>query len=382
MIRRKYLLTVLILFVGFISCKKATQYHAVLYFTGTDQAPEIKFTVDASSAMGISVTSSYKVEKDITVNIKIKPEMVDSYNSLNGTAYQFLPAGSYNFAATSVTIKNGTNVSDPAMFSIVTLVDFKEGITYCVPITITDVVGDIPVLESSRTMYLIIKRVIITQAVSLAPNYFTVPGFQTATALSSVPKITMECRVFVNQFQTANPFISSIMGIEENFLLRFGDVSIANNQVQLAGGLINTKKFPVTGSVYFLTGQWYHVAIVYNGTSMTLYINGVRDNYTDAETGGINLTDTYMGGFHIGQSAGGRTLKGYVSEARVWTRALTATELQNNLCYVDPASPGLLAYWRFNGDATGANVTDLTGHGYTAVATSAISWVAGVRCPN
>jgi len=188
--------------------------------------------------------------------------------------------------------------------------------------------------------------------------------------------------VFVNSFQTVNPFISSVIGIEENFLLRFGDVSVANNQLQLAGGLISGNKYPITSKTYFSTGQWYHVAAVYNGSTNSLYVNGVLDNYTDAQAGGVNLTDTYSGGFHIGFSAGGRLLNGYVSEARVWTTALTANQLQNNLCYVDPTSKDLLAYWRFNAVDQNGNVTDLTGHGYTATAAKPVAFVAGVRCPN
>lgn len=377
-----YLLPVFLLIAGlFTGCKKGVDYHPALFFTGTELIPETKFTIDGPASIGVSVTSSVKVDRDINVTIDVKPELVDAYNEEKGTAYEFLPAGSYDLETNSVVIKNGLSVSDPAKFSVLSLADFEEGITYCVPITITNTDGDIPVLEASRTIYLIIKQTIITRAAVLSPNYFSVPSFQTTPALASVPKLTMECRVLVNQFTTANPFISSVMGIEENFLLRFGDVSIANNQLQLAGGLVNTKKFPVTSKGFFATGQWYHVAVVYDGARMNLYVNGVLDNYTDAESGGINLTDSYSGGFQIGFSAGGRKLNGYVSEARVWTRALSPTELQNNLCYVDPASNGLLAYWRFNGDATGNNVTDLTGHGHTAVGLNPISWVTGVRCP-
>ncbi len=40
----------------------------------------------------------------------------------------------------------------------------------------------------------------------------------------------------MNGWKTTSPFISTVMGIEENFLLRFGDVNIDPNQLQLAGG--------------------------------------------------------------------------------------------------------------------------------------------------
>jgi hypothetical protein len=380
----QYLPFLLALLIGIgTGCKKGADYQDKLYFTGTEQSPEVRFTVDGPSDVGISVTSSARVTKDIKVSIKVDPSLLDSYNKLQGTAYQLLPEGSYALPVNSITIKAGSTTSESAKFSVLSLDNFKEGVTYCVPVTIVGVDADMPVLNASRTEYLIINRTIITQAAVLSPNYFTVAKFQTEASLASVPKLTMECRVLVNQFTTANPFISSLIGIEENYLLRFGDVSIANNQLQLAGGKVGDKKYPVTSKAFFATSQWYHIAVVYDGARNNVYVNGVLDNYTDAQAAGVNLTDSYSGGFHIGFSADGRLLNGYVSEARVWTRALTAKELQNNLCYVDPTSKDLLAYWRFNGaDQAGTGITDLTGHGYTAVASRAISWVPGVRCPN
>ena len=58
-------------------------------------------------------------------------------------------------------------------------------------------------------------------------------------------------------------------------------------------------------------------------------------------------------------------------------------DLKNNMCYVDPATDGLLAYWRFNEKADGKKVEDdLTGHGYKATySSSAMKWVDNVRCP-
>lgn len=381
MLKSKYFFIALLAITGcFTACKKAAEFEDAIYFTGTEQSPETKFTIDGPSAVALTVSSSAKVSSDVNVNMKIDSALVASYNKQKGTAYEFLPAGSYNLENSTVAITQGTSVSGAARFSVLSLANFKDGVTYCVPVTINDAGGS-KVLESSRTIYVIINRTIITPAAVLSPNYFTVPSFLTATTLSSVPRVTFECRIFVNAFQTANPFISSIMGIEENFLLRLGDVSIANNQLQLAGGIIAGKSHPVTSKTFFATGQWYHVAMVYNNSTISLYVNGVLDNYTDAGSGGVNLTDSYSGGFHIGFSAGGRLLNGYVSEARVWSKALTAAELQNNLCIIDPASRDLIAYWRFNAvDATG-NATDLTGHGYTAVAARTTSFVQGIRCP-
>ena len=381
--KTKYLFTILIVLASLLTgCHKAAQYRDVIYFTGTEASPVTKLTIDGPSSLGVSVTSSTKVNKDVTVGIKIRPELVASYNEMTGKTYEFPPDGSYDLSADNVIIANGSNVSGSARFSILSLANFTEGTIYCVPISITSTDGDISVLEASQTIYVIVNRTIITQAVSLSPNYFTVPSFQTDPSLSSVSSLTMECRVLVSKFQTANPYISSVIGIEENFLIRFGDVSITNNQVQIGPGVIGKNKYFVTSNASFSTNQLYHVAAVYSGSTISLYVNGILDNYTNVVPGSVNLTDVYSGGFHIGFSAGGRLLTGYVSEARVWTRALTASELQENLCYVDPTSKGLLAYWRFNSADASGNITDLTGHGYTAVAAKAIVWVPGVRCPN
>ena len=75
--------------ISFMACRKGADYHPALYFTNTDQSPAIKFTVDGPTGFGVSVSSSIKVNQDITVNIHIKPELVTVYNDLKGTTYNF-----------------------------------------------------------------------------------------------------------------------------------------------------------------------------------------------------------------------------------------------------------------------------------------------------
>jgi len=381
MMKTKYSLVIIIAAVFISGCQKSLPYSDVIFFTGTETTPETKFTLDEPASIGISVTSSAKMEKNISVSIEIEPGMIAAYNDLTGNSYEFLPAGSYELSSNRVVIENGSYVSESAWFSVISLDQFAEGVIYCVPITITDVDHDIDVLEASQTKYLIINKTIITQAVNLNNSTYFAVDFESDLTLSYVPALTFECRVYMDGFQTSNPYISTVMGIEESFLLRFGDVSVANNQLQLAGGLISGKKYPVTSKTFFSTGRWYHIAAVYNGSTISLYVDGVLDSYTDAQSGGADLTYNYNGNFYFGYSAGGRRLRGYISEARVWTRALTAAELQSNLCYVNPDSNGLLGYWRFDTIDENGNLPDLTGNGFDAVPNNEVTWVGGVRCP-
>lgn len=382
MMKAKHILILLAVMAGFISgCQKSLPYNDVIYFSGTETTPETRFTIDAPSSIGLSVTSSAKMDQDVSVSIQVEPDLVASYNALTGKSYEFLPAGSYELSTGDLIIGKGSYVSESALFSITSLDQFTEGTIYCVPIVIKETDFDIDILEASRIKYLIIDKTIITQAVNLNNSTSFAVDFESDPTLSYVPALTMECRVFMTGFQTSNPYISSVMGIEECFLLRFGDVSVANNQLQLAGGLVSGKKYPVTSKTFFTTGRWYHIATVYNGSKISLYVDGVLDSYTDAQAGGIDLTYNFAGNFYIGYSAGGRRLKGYISEARVWTRALSSSELQSNLCFVNPTAQGLLAYWRFSSVDSNGNVPDLTGHGFDAVPANAITWVDGVRCP-
>ncbi len=371
-------LVVLIFLAGgflFTGCQNADKFQDVLYFTGTENSATTRYSVEGPSEIGLSVTASRKVDSDIKISLKTTPELVEAYNKLNNKLYQPLPAGSYELSSSTLTMEAGENVSGRIRLIIKSLEDFQEGVTYCMPVSIVGAEGDLPVLEASRTIYIVINRTIITHAASLTSNYFKVP-FSENAALASVPQVTMEARLYVHNFQSRNPFISSVMGIEENFLLRFGDVNIDKSQLQLAGG-----GYPITSNIQFETGKWYHVAVAYDGSQIKLYINGDLNGTVDAPRGNIDLTDSYSGGFHIGYSAGGRYLDGMISEVRVWTRALTQTELANNMCYVDIESAGLLAYWRFN-EGEGSDVADWSGNGWHIKANRQVTWVEGVRCPD
>lgn len=359
----------------FASCQKAAEFQDVIYITGTDESNTKMLTVDGlQGEIGISVRASSPAQTNIIVGLSANPGLVEKYNKENKKNYAVMPEGDYELSASEVIIKTGAYISDnPVKLSILTTERFEEGKTYLVPVSISSVEGgDMPVLETSRTVYIVVNKTIITTVASLSGSrYFTAP-FEGVAALSSLSAVTYETRVYINKFASRSPFISSVMGIEENFLMRFGDVNIDPAQLQLAGG-----GYPVTSTEPLSTGRWYHLAIVFDGATIKMYIDGQLNASREAPRGGVGLAS---GGFFIGRSAGGRPLDGMISECRVWSKALSQFEIQNNICYVDPTTPGLIAYWRFN-HTEGKVATDYSGNGYDATANNDVTWIPGIRCP-
>lgn len=369
------LILLITLFISlFSACKNAEDLEDVLYFTGTETSPVSQYTIDGPTDIGITVSSSCLASSEQKINISVATEKLEEYNHTNGKTYKGLPEESYKLSSESILLKAGENVSEQLILSLLNTSKFEEGAVYCLPLTISNVEGGMPVLESSRTIYIVLNQTIITQAA--ASKNMPIP-FEDDPSLASVPQVTMEARVMVTKFASSNPYISTVMGVEEEFLLRFGDVTIEPNQLQLAGG-----GYPVTAKTEFETNKWYHLAVVFDGSTIKLYVNGELDGQTDAPRGPIVLCGkTDKRRFCIGGSLNSRLLNGYISEVRVWKKALSQSQIQNNMCYVSPDNyKDMIAYWRFNDGADAEVIKDWTGNGWD-INTTISNWVEGVKCP-
>lgn len=370
----KYLYIFLLLTGLIYSCKEADGFEDKIYFSDAQASNTKVFSIyEAPQKFPITISSSSVVAKDTHVTIRVTEEQIDQYNRLHRTAYELLPAEYYQISSYSLTIEQGKASTQAAYL---TVFELPMGSNYILPLEIAGTDGDLQVLKASSMLFLAFKPGIITPAANISNSYLRISQFAKEDKLKEVKALSYEARVKVKAWSQASHKISTLMGIEENFLLRFGDVNIEANQLQLAGG-----KYPLTSNTRFGLDTWYHIAVVYDGANITLYVNGKEDNSVKAPRGPINLTDTWAKGFHIGYSADGRYLNGTVSECRVWTKALTATEVNSNMCYVDPETPGLLAYWKFN-EGAGVNIKDYGPYNYSAnMSLSIPRWEAGVRCP-
>lgn len=151
--------------------------------------------------------------------------------------------------------------------------------------------------------------------------------------------------------------LSTLLGVEGLFLLRLGDVGVPWNQIQLATNYGN-----FTDSKLQLTelNRWYHLAVTWDNGSYKFYIDGklIASDYAYYNTT-PNFGVTYPGyetdsnrAFWIGYAYNAdRYFPGYMSEVRIWNRALSEEEIntKNHFYQVEPASEGLVGYWKLNG---------------------------------
>ena len=347
------------------SCQKSIIDKEGLYQNGivafqSNSTGELAAFLEEDGPITFTLASSTKLDKDVTVNFEpVRDQAVlEAFNKAQGTGYWLLPEENYTLDKHSAVIKAGNAVSEPVSMQV-SIDGFKNGVIYCLPLKITGTSSSMTAIPGQEYAYVVIRGYVYASAANLpGGSYFEMPSTVSDPALS-LEVCTMEIRVKANSWASANPYISSLIGVEENFLLRFGDISCDPNQLQLAGQGVS-----ITSNAHFDTGKWYHVAVVADGIKQTcdLYINGELDSSTAMGGKGINLGKVYNSKFAIGMSEKGRYLNGQVSEARVWGRLLTPTELMNNQCsIVDPVKEAqenkLLGYWKLDAENRGKDLT-------------------------
>ena len=203
------------------------------------------------------------------------------------------------------------------------------------------------------------------------------------SVLNPTSAITVEAWIYANSWKPqiwAGTIVGKQVGSpDRGYCLTVGEGGKAEFTVA-----IDNSWQKATSPAVLTLAAWHHVAGVYDGTTISIYINGVLQNSTpytgtiDASTG----TD-----LNIGENPtwSGRVFNGRIDEVRIWNIARSQTEIFDNMTVnIDPATTGLMGYWKFD-DATGATLTDATpnaNHGTLTNMDTDNAWVAGFFIPS
>jgi len=158
-------------------------------------------------------------------------------------------------------------------------------------------------------------------------------------------------------------------GVNNGWDLRAGDGGKAEFSISLNGSSV-----VATTPAIMQLGQWYHLAGVYKGDSVLVYINGVMQAATPA-TGTI----TPLAGaakLYFGACPGfaGRNFAGKIDEVRIWDNARTKLQIDNNLCNeITVPQAGLVGYFKSN-EGSGTTTANSAGVGNNGTL-SAATWV-------
>lgn len=226
-------------------------------------------------------------------------------------------------------------------------------------------------VASKQTSYFVVRgAALINVVANINENYCSLKDAGSATSLGSMSQVTVEALVKIDEF---GKLISTVMGIEGNFLLRIGDAGVPDNQLQIA-----TSNGNVTDAAWqFDTNKWIALAVTFDSSTgaVNVYFDGVKKGSTQT-VGYRRAVNWNSGSFYIGKSYDdARYLDGCISEARVWNKILDEEILKDpsHPYTVDPESEGLVSYWKFN-EGSGLLIHDYA-NGYDLICNSAPTWI-------
>ncbi|HJD76681.1 MAG TPA: DUF1735 and LamG domain-containing protein [Bacteroides reticulotermitis] len=335
------------------------------------------------SSYSFTASAASRVQQDETVTFEVDRSLVEYYNTNRGGSYVVLPTNAdVTVEGLNTTIPVGEQKSSEVKVTLNSLTNLTEGTTYMLPITMKEVSIGLQPKANYNTVYLIVdypKATVPTDPGDYTPddpsgkfaaldisnsqsysNYYFAEAKQTV-----LTNFTYEIKINAKELSGISRFFS--FNGSNTVMFRFGEGGVANRLQYCTGAGGN--HFATTT---FEPGRWYMLSLTYNGSKLTMYVDGVKDSEQT-----VSSYSTVFKGVEIGMSWAGypssQVFKGSISEARVWNRVLNEYELVDGICRVDPKSQGLVAYWKLN-EGSGYIFHDATGNGYT------IDWSDTWRC--
>ena len=331
----------------------------IALITGTDASPISKDQILADEipiSYNFSVSLTGVAQEDVQVHIAYDSLAVVRYNAVNKTNYAAVASNTFVINDEFVTIKKGTATSP---MTSVTLRDnsfIQEGVNYVIPLAVAYMDGGkADILDASKNLFIKIGKTMETFSLDI-------PGIGVYSTHSlgagySLNTWTLEIKAHpYNMKSRGNDQLCRFCCWDEagggQVLLRFNENGKPWKTLDIVAPsgryVTGSTGDPATGS--FEQNQWYMISIVWDGSNMSVYINGEKDTPTENSVSGNQAFN--LNRFEIGMSWGGygssQSYTGRMAEMRIWNIARSASDIASTQCSVDPKSEGLVGYWKMN----------------------------------
>lgn len=362
--------------VAFTGCKNEdpAEHHFdnKLYISSAQLTDDLLIRDDiVSDSRTISARLALPAPEDVTVTFEGRPDMAARYNMVYGDNAVGLPAEYFSIPEKVISIGKGNVTGNDIVVNFTNTNELNGDLRYVLPVTVADIQG-ISLLESTRTVYFVFKGAALINVVAdISEMYFPV-NWSSSVNVSGLKTITVEALVRSSDWEAGRGnALSSVFGIEGNFLIRIGDADRPRNQLQLVNPNGN---WPSPNAAPGLpVNEWIHIAVVWDATTgeRIYYQDGEVVASDNAASGSVSLNS----GCYVGKSYDdSRWLPGEISELRIWNIQRTQEQIASSMYTVDPTTPGLLAYWKFN-EGSGNVINDATGNGTNLTGEGTPTWV-------
>jgi hypothetical protein len=294
----------------------------------------------------LNVNMAAPVDYEVKVTYGVTPEKLEEYKAIYGGQPELLPEENYNFDENKATIFPGGVTSSDASITFSGILSLDDSKVYVLPVSIVNT--PVPALASRTTTYFVFRgAALINTVANMTGTCLRFVNEGQTPMLGNLRQLTFECLIRPDAFTNQ---LSTLMGIEGDWLIRIGDAGVPSNQIQLASSR------NVTDPAWQLeTGKWTFVTLTYDGDTgeVNVYFNGVKKGETKksrSETVDWNVASEDRA-CYIGYAYDtNRDFMGDMSEVRVWNRVLTPADLaeRNHFYSVRPDADGLVLYLKFD----------------------------------
>lgn len=300
------------------------------------------------------------MDHDVTVTLDIDPQLLEDYNNKNEANYLVLPEEYRNFEKT-VTISAG-NVSAPVIDLTIKPYSSSNGEAYAIPIRITSVDGPVEMKGNANHLLYLLTSPHRQKAVIIKRGNRTTKTFSTAIPME---QWTFEYWVKVDNITGSptgdweglgNKNFRARIFVPDSQPLTFSDLTLryyadgANVQIPILQFQNSAGHFDTTG--FWWPDTWYHITYTYDGTTVTVYKDGVKDNSL------ANSIDWTFKSLSFAIGSFGYEQQVEFAQIRMWKKCLSENVIKDNMSrQVAGDSDGLIGYWKCD-EGTGNELKD------------------------